>query len=306
MELTSLSEELIYNRRYRMRKTQAMRQQLGLEPYQDASLHNDELDTPRTVSVGIEIEMTWQDVMPELARQWQDSDKRPRDFPSSSDEFKTFSADYNAQDIVLKPVLQHIIQPTIPRVGTDAYWEFSFLPTRDVEVTAAELSSLYEANILSEDHEYSLHLIVSDIPSNRDAFALMTFLELNGGTTPQRLMQAAHSKKGSWARKGIGGVRKRYGYELIGADTAYELRTLSATSFETTIQLLRTAQLCTELMNSPDDRDFRTWVDIRNRMERFLVENDLPLEAWKSPKTDIAVWQRYAALIGNSALSETV
>jgi len=252
----------------------------------------DAYEQPSTISplsVGIEIEMTWRQAFPELSQRFVS----PATLHKNSEAYQTFSDAYDAHDKQLRPVLEHI-KNVIPRVGADAYWEFSFLPTNNLSVTTAELSLLYDASILRDDQEYSLHMTVAGITNDRDAFAFLCGIEQAGGTSPQRIIDAANSKKGSWARKGKGGALNRRPEELMGDDIiGYEFRTLSAQSEAQMNTVLTTAADLAHLYTA----DPEAWKAYRGSIERELTEHGLELKAWPRPRNDAEPWLRYSRLV---------
>jgi hypothetical protein len=156
------------------------------------------------------------------------------------------------------------------------------------------LSLLYDAAILRNDQEYSLHMTVAGIDNDRDAFAFLCGVEQAGGTSPQRIIEAAHSKKGSWARKGKGGALKRRPDELLGdEEVGYEFRTLSAQSEAQMNTVLTTAaELSHVYVNDPE-----AWKAYRASIEHKLSEHELPLKAWPKPKDDATTWLAYSGLV---------
>lgn len=254
------------------------------------------LDTPDVIesplAIGIEIEMTWRQAFPNLAKKWPVDGPSPRDLDPNSETYRRFSEEYDANERILKPLLTQV-QAVIPRIGADAYWEFSFLPTRNINVTIAELALLYEANILSDDMDYSLHMTVAGIDNDRDAFAFLCGLEQAGGTSADRIYEAAHSKKGAWSRKGTGGIMRRRSNELIGDDeVGYELRTLVCRTQEQINRILYKATDLTHLLQDGDG-----WKIFRKNIETSLHKQGLELKAWGRPKEDPTPWLAYAKLL---------
>lgn len=240
------------------------------------------------VGIGIEIETTWRQLFPEIAEQWP----TPMDLDTRSRDFRDFSAAYNKRDREITPKLA-AVRPYIPRVGYDAYWEFSFLPTKNVAVTVAEASALYEAGFLRDGVDYAMHMTVAGIDNDRDAFAFLCDLELSGGTTPDRIMEAARSVKGSWARKGEGGILTRRPEELLGEETTgYEFRTLAARSREQLESTLFRAANLANIMSRPDE-----WKNYRRMTEATLSAHGLPLTAWDHPKREPETWLAYSELL---------
>lgn len=244
-------------------------------------------------TIGIEIEMSWMQTFPELAAHYEDPDIRPIDLDHNSSEYKQFSKAYNRLDRKLKPTLEEI-QNVIPRVGRDAYWEFSFLPSKHIGVTIAELQTLYDAQILRDDVPYATHMTVATIDNDRDAFAFLCGLELSGGSSTERIHSAMNSKKGSWARKGKGGLLQRQPFELMGNDTkGYEFRTLVTTSAHQLSSVLLTAHQLANMYQS----DPLAWKQYRFHIESFLKENNLHLGAWERPQSNNIPWLAYAEFL---------
>ncbi len=279
-ETVSQLERKAFDPVYRLRRLNDVRRTLDL-----ATL---ELDAqPLGTSVGIEIEMTWPQAFPDMSR-WDKPDIRPRQLDRESAEYEQFSLDFDRNERKLLPKLKQI-ESVIPRVGRDAYWEFSFLPTKNVGILIAEVSTLFESGILRDDQMYATHLTLSGIDNDRDAYAALMLLELEGSTPSKRLTDMT-----GWARKGTGGMRKRHKYELLGDDEhAYEFRTLVTQSVEQVTQLLNTAQSITAMMHdSPDE-----WLNVRRELEQILRVEGLPLKVWPQPSQDPGLWLRYAQLL---------
>ena len=241
------------------------------------------------LTLGIEIEMTWRHVFPDIAAQWPS----PSELSTDSASYAGFSRAYDAHDRALKPTLEHI-QTVIPRVGNDAYWEFSFLPAKNLAITGTEIDLLYDADILRDGNQYSLHMTVAGIDNTRDAYAFLCALEQSGGTTADRVIEPARSLRGTWARKGVGGLVKRSSYELMGEDqTGYELRTLCATSQEQLHSTLTTAADLAHLYH----HDYETWKVYRGTIEYQLSEQGLELAPWDHPKRNEAPWLKYVDIL---------
>lgn len=273
---------------YRLGRLNQLRVELGLSPL------SIEFEAPQGVSVGIEIEMMWWQAFEDMSH-WGDSQLRPRDLDQSSEEYKQFAADYDRNEQQILPLLQEI-EAVIPRVGNDAYWEFSFLPTRHPEVLKAELDTLFELGVLRTDQDYATHLTVAGVHNRRDAFMLLTAAELAGGTTSDRLLLPTRQVGGAWSRRydTTGGMRHRAAHELYGpGSSGYEFRTLTTSSAEQIHQVIRVVQ---ELATSSLYHEAR-WLEQRRILEKVLVDNNLPLSDWPHPQDDPTYWQRYAELI---------
>lgn len=241
------------------------------------------------LSIGIEIEMTWRQAFPDLSQKYSES---PNKLGRFSREYHEFSQEYSKHDKQLLPLLQRI-EPVIPRVGNDAYWEFSFLPAHNMGVTDAELAVLYDTCILRDGNDYSLHMTVAGIDNDRDAFAFLCGLEQNGGSTPDRILEAMHSQKGAWARKGSGGIVKRRPDELMGNSTVgYEFRTLVGKSQEQINATLSTAAHLSQIHEQPEE-----WKEYRKETEGRLRAHGLEVKSWGSPRANEAPWLRYVELL---------
>lgn len=147
-------ERRAFDTPYRLRRLNSVRGLWGMSDY-----GLDSVDQGATV--GIEIEMSWPQAFPSMAK-WDRPDIRPRQLAEDGPEYAEFSQEYDRNDCRLKPLLSQI-ERVIPRVGRDAYWEFSFLPTRDVSVLMAEVETLYEKNILHPGSAYATHLTLSGV-----------------------------------------------------------------------------------------------------------------------------------------------
>jgi len=291
--LRPTEESAIFNVEKRFSQVSRLRQSLNLPRINAAEYLGTPEQFANNPTMGIEIEMSWTQVFPELAAQWEDQDVRPSQLDKDSREYKLFSKSYNKLDKNLKPILEEI-ENVIPRVGRDAYWEFSFLPSKHIGVTMAELQTLYDARILREGVPYATHMTVATIDNDRDAFAFLCGLELSGGSTPDRIKSAVTSSRGSWARKGKGGLMKRQPYELIGKDTeGYEFRTLVASSMQQMSSLLLTARDLATMYG----QDPVAWKQYRSYIESFLKDNDLELMSWENIKFTQAPWLKYAELL---------
>lgn len=291
MTLRQLGEDVVFDSGVRFAHLNTLRRDLELEPFQSPdATHDSSLPT-----AGLEIEMTWRQAFPDMHHRWLNAANSPHDLDRLSAEYRDFSRQYSQNDKRLKATLEKI-RPVIPRVGFDSYWEFSFRPTTDHRVAEAELRTLYDAKVLFEDIPYPTHMTVAGAMSPRDAGAILCILEREGGTTPERLESVARSKKGSWARKGIGGMRERSAGELEGADqSAYEFRTLVTTSPE---QMSRLFKLGQEMAHACL-HDERAWLAERTRVEAWLKSAGLPITPWAHPNQEehAEVWRAYAKLL---------
>ena len=286
MALERLGDNALFNISARFAHINALRDSFELDPLEIPST---QLDS-NSPTAGIEIEMTWRQAFKDMHDPWLHSDVIPRyELDINSAEYKAFHADYTRNYTQLIPRL-HSVTPVIPRVGDDSFWEFSFRPTKDPAVAHAELTTLYDADILFEDIPYPTHLTLAGIPSIRDAAAILCRLEQEGGTTPERLASPEHTKKGTWMQKGMGGIRKRYSTELEGDDTvAYEFRTLVTTSPEQMDRIFRLGQeLASTCLHHPD-----VWKKERDAVEASLVAQGLPLRMWGHPNREPLVWKSY-------------
>jgi len=286
MTLERLRDDSLFDTPARFTHLNKLRSQLGLSAL---SLPVDSANST-AATAGIEIEMTWRQAFKDMHDPWLNSDIVPRyDLDINSTEYRAFHLDYTRNYTQLVPRL-HSITPVIPRVGDDSFWEFSFRPTKDPAVANAELTTLYDADILFEDIPYPTHMTLAGIPSIRDAAAILCRLEQEGGTTPERLASPEHSKKGTWMQKGMGGIRKRYATELEGSDTvAYEFRTLVTTSPEQMDRVFRLGQaLAYTCLHDPDE-----WKKERGAIEASLVAQGLPLRMWGHPNREPLVWKAY-------------
>ncbi len=295
MTLRRIDSELLFDTPARLSHLNELRNELQLSPV--PITHTPETTLP---TLGIEIEMTWIQAFRDMQDRWLDSTDRPQDYSKKTDIYREFTKEYDRNDRQLRPILESIA-PVIPRVGFDAYWEFSFRPVNDTVVANAELSTLYEAGILFEDIPYPTHMTIADIETERDASTILCLLEQAGGTTPERLEAALTSKKGSWARKGKGGQRHRYAWELEGeATSAYEFRTLITTSPEQMGRLLVLGQeLAHTCLTHPT-----AWKNIQDTTERKLKSYDLPLKSWGSPRENPEIWRKYGKTLLVSSIEE--
>ncbi|HEY8886328.1 MAG TPA: hypothetical protein VIM31_02385 [Candidatus Microsaccharimonas sp.] len=291
--LRPTEKNAVFNVEKRFSQVSRLRQSLGLQPIDTAAYLGSATQFTHAPTIGIEIEMSWMQVFPELAAPWEAEGVRPSQLDHSSPEYKQFSKIYDRLDRKLKPTLEEI-QNVIPRVGRDAYWEFSFLPSKHIGITMAELQTLYDASILRDDVPYATHMTVATIDNDRDAFAFLCGLELSGGSTAKRIETAIQSQKGSWARKGTGGLLKRQPFELMGSDKdGYEFRTLVASSAQQMSSLLLTASHLAKMYQE----DPTSWKKYRSHIESHLRSNGLNLSPWGRPQSNQVPWLKYAELL---------
>jgi hypothetical protein len=290
MTLERLSDDNLFNTPTRFRQINALRETFSLDPLEMPTTPSN----PNTPTAGLEIEMTWRQAFKDMHDPWLHSDISPKyDLDIDSAEYRAFHMDYMRNSARLLPIL-HSLTPVIPRVGNDAFWEFSFDPVKDPSVAHAELKTLYDADILFEDIPYPTHMTIAGISSNRDAASILCLLEQAGGTTSKRLEAPLHSKihprHGAWMQKGNGGLRKRYEHELVGDDmTAYEFRTLVTTSPEQMNRIFRLGQeLAHTCLHHPLE-----WKKTRDKVEASLVAHGLPLRMWGPPTHEPLVWDSY-------------
>jgi hypothetical protein len=291
--LRPTEKSAVFNVEKRFSQVDRLRRSLGLSEINTEQFTGSAQTFEHSPTIGIEIEMSWMQTFPDLASEWEDSDRRPNQLDHNSPEYKRFSKGYDRLDRKLKPTLEEI-QNVIPRVGRDAYWEFSFLPSKHIGVTIAEVQTLYDAQVLHNDTAYATHMTVAGIDNDRDAFAFLCGLELSGGSTTDRIHTAITSQKGSWARKGKGGLLKRQPFELMGKDTeGYEFRTLVASSAQQLTSLLLTAHdLATMYQDDP-----AAWKRYRTYIESRLRVSGLELKSWERPQSDKIPWLKYADLL---------
>jgi len=279
----------LFNSSARFAQISKLRSALAL-PEIDTGIYADHseqfIDSP---TIGIEIEMTWAQAFPTLAEQW----KGLKFQDSPLDRTLPENQEFDKLDQELQSKLTEV-KKVIPRVGIDGYWEFSFHPSKHIGVTIAEAQTLYDASILHEGLNYATQMTIAGINNDRDAFAFLCALELSGGSSPERIESAATSLKGTWARKGKGGLLKRRPEELMGMDTeAYELRTLITTSSDQLTSLLLTAhQLAVMHQQDPD-----AWKEFRTHIESRVKAHGLNLTIWGHPRQNQGVWSKYGQLL---------
>lgn len=286
MSLQRIESHLLFDTQARITHLNELRDELALSPIPQPAVISDVAERP---TIGAEVEMTWVQAFRNMQGRWLNSEVRPRDHDIDSYTHREFALQYKRNNTRLAPILKSIT-PVIPRVGFDSYWEFSFRPVKDTRVSDAELTTLYEAGILFEDIPCATHMTIANIPSERDAAAILCLVEQAGGTTPKRLESARTSMKGSWARKGTGSMRLRAASELEGTHTsAYEFRTLVATSPEQMNRLMKLGQE----MAYVSIHNTRKWKQIRAKVEDSLVAQGLPLKQWGPPKDTPEIWKKY-------------
>lgn len=288
MRAEQLSPEEVFDGVLRLRRNNQMRQQLGLEP------NATELIGARLPSVGIEIEMAWHQALPELAAKWPNPSDRVKD--STSAGHAEFLEDYARADRTMKEMLA-ITMPYIPS-SPDAYWEFAFMPSEDSDVIAAEVKTLYDAEILRLGTEYATHLTITGLKKYEDAHIILWELEHNGGSSAARIEQAIHDPVGSWSVKSRGGVRRRWPRGMVGKPEgkAYELRSLITTSPEQIAYVMRTAQLLVqEAVQEPG-----VWEERRQAVKAECLKLGLEWGPWQKPKNAPEFWGRYALAIAES------
>ena len=277
------AERHAFDTTYRIGQLNKTRKLFGLEPTEVVSGQAGD-------TVGIEIEMTWPQAFPDMAP-WDRADVRPKDLAKDSAEYRAFCEAYDRNERRLLPKLKQL-EAFIPRIGRDAYWEFSFRPSKHVEILVAEVEMLYQAGILHDGYQYATHLTLAGRLNNSDAHAMLYMLEQMGGSTPQRLTSAV-----GWSRKGSGGMRQRYHHELLGQDMAgVEFRSLVTTSPNQIGDSLRLAQALGRMQREEPEQ----WMVIRGAAFEHLRGLRLPLNDWPKPKDDPGLWDTYAGSLGSS------
>jgi hypothetical protein len=276
----------VFDDTLRMKRLNGLRHRLGLAAFED--IVQSEPDVP---SLGIEIELTWDQAIPELREQWLGNSLRPASLNPHSRQYKEFRKLY-AQGHRRIQQQYRKIKDVFPQVSEDAYKEFSFNPSRNVRVIASEVETLYDMDILTEGTEYSTHLTISDVTSDYDAYALLCLLEMNGGTTVNRITAPSRSRTGSWAQKGAGGILKRRPEELIGGtQIAYELRSLVTTDPEQLASVLETAQNTVVDQNHHREK----WELQRRAIKKSFEAAGLIWTDWDDPRQPSEIWNGYAA-----------
>ncbi len=277
-----LFPEEVFNNPFRMQRNNEMRERLGLEP------DNTELTGVHLPSVGIEIEIGKHQALREVLAKWPDPAVRVKG--STSPDHAEFLRDYADADRAMKEMLA-ITSSYIPS-APDAYWEFAFLPSHDSDVLAAEVKTLYDAEILHPGVEYATHLTITGVPRYEDAHVILWELEHNGGSSPERIEQAIDDPVGAWSVKSRGGVRRRWPRGLVGKPErkAYELRSLITTSPEQSAYIMRSAQLLVnEAVTEPE-----LWDERRRAVRAECQKLGLQWNPWLKPKNDPEFWGRYA------------
>lgn len=284
--MRNLNEREIFDPFAREQSIAGLRETLHLTP---APIErNPALMSPLTT--GIEIEQTWRQALPVLGEVWNRRAGSPRNI-LNADEWKAFTTAYNDEDARVRSILESIT-PAIPSPSMDAYWEFSFYPSKNLNYTKMEADSLFDAGLLRDGFEYSLHMTVAGLSTDRDAFAYASALEMSGATTPTRLASAALAKSGAWAQKSTGGIRRRRADELSGDDTVgYEIRTLCVTSQEQLVRTLAQAARVATIYHSGD------WTEFVKDTEGRQRAAGLSLAPWPKPKLDNSQWELYASLL---------
>jgi len=286
----------VFNVTRRFEQIDSLRNHIGLVSIDHVAYGSQIVEPFDTPTIGIEIEMSWMQAFPAMAEKWKESTVRPNTLGVFSPAYREFHKTYDANDKALRPILEEI-EHVIPRVGKDAYWEFSFLPSKHIGVSMAELQTLYDASILYDGIPYATHMTVAEIDNDRDAFAFLCGLELSGGSTPARIETAISSQKGSWARKGKGGILKRQPTELMGSDTkGYEFRTLVAQSAQQMSSLFHTAQQLANMVKN----DPASWRAYRSHIESHLKAHNLALSTWGQPRQNQPQWLAYSKLLSDN------
>jgi len=286
--MRSLNEREIFDPFAREQSISWLRETLTLPPLpieRDPALMS-------PLTAGIEIEETWRQALLILGTEWSNREGSPKNI-LNADEWMAFTKAYNEEDSRVRAVLESIT-PAIPSPSMDAYWEFSLYPSKNLNYTKMETDSLFDAGLLRDGFEYSLHMTVAGLSTDRDAFAYASALEMSGGTTPSRLGRAALARSGAWAQKSNGGIRKRRADELNGDDTTgYEIRTLCVTSQEQLTQTLGNAARIATLYHSAE------WGEFVKDIEGRQKAAGLVLAPWPKPKVDNEPWATYASLVAN-------
>lgn len=174
--------------------------------------------SPHGVTLGIEIEIPKDSVLPEDAKNWSGGEKKKYLFD-------------------LKEKYKETEKIGVPS-GKDQFWEFAHAPAHSPETLAREVQTLVGMGLINPDYEkFPLHVTIGGISFNSDkadegAHVLARVLDATGwATTGERLLAPYTDPDSNWTSHNLPtGIRERQMDKIVQPEsgemkTAVELRT---------------------------------------------------------------------------------
>lgn len=250
--------------------------------------------------LGIEIEVPFSSFFPDLWARYSLAERGIRGLEIH--ELEALSRECVEPERALREKLALTVAAGIPR-GNDRYWEFSLPPAREVALLVEAVRLLTAAGVLPRGRRHSLHLTISGLHANRDAYTLLGVLEALH-VTPERLasglVQSRQAIHTGWARKGKSGILEKGAADLLGpAPCAVELRTLQLPGDDMELQdLLARAQGWAHAIAHTDKSPWWSiWCSVRDLFRHQLHDLGLPDANWwtsgPAGGVDFESWTRF-------------
>lgn len=275
--------------------------------------YREDHSSPYTPTLGIEIEIREQSVLPPEAKQWFEGD-RERFLEKKKQPYRKTE------------------KLGVP-AGKDKFWEFANAPTYYYATLSREVQALIEMGLINPSYSrHPLHITVGGISlgvsmndlynqntvsieqsadklipeSGKETFVLARTLEATGwSTTGGRLLRPylAKGEHSAWTIKGVGGVKERPRHQIdLGVSKAVEFRTFQLQNFAGLDRTLRSAFLLgtalrayqTDAEEAPLEVDedpvirkqlSEIWEKFSHESRRIFSTYDLadPQSVWQTP-----------------------
>jgi hypothetical protein len=226
--------------------------------------------------IGIEIEVKFSNYFPFIYNKYLSSGKI-----YSLEEQNIINEEISILEKPLLDKLEKTIEAGIPR-GKDKYWEFSFLPQKDLTELYYQVEILKKVNLIPKG-EHSLHITIGDYKINKKIYCILMAMELLF-TNKERIF-AGFPKDGNnfkgWARKGNGGILVKDSSKLVNSSYGVELRTLTIDENTNIYDLF---YFLNYLINNKNSL---------NSLRDKMIEVGLPDKNWEVPFCQYDTWTKY-------------
>lgn len=256
-------------------------------------------------TIGIEVEVTEESIMPPGSTTWNEQQKK-----AYLDEKQQL---YSETDKAGVPAADEVV-----------LWEFAHKPSRHYATQTREVQALMRLGLIHPTGESPVHMTMSDIvadgPKGRESIMLLRLLEATGwSTTGDRILEPSQSIEDvSWFyHNAYEGVRTRGKEKLsLGADAATEMRTFVLRSLSGLHRTLHAAytlggalkayQKEDDLRNDTEHHLAAVWSTISGQAQALFEQYELPnpvTTEWNIDRvsdteaTQDECWKRFAELL---------
>lgn len=235
-------------------------------------------------SIGLEIEVKFKYVFPELHKKYFTDIRYYNNLPTS--EKDKISAEISVAEKDIKNLYEKTIRCGVPK-GLDKYWEFAFNPVYETDLILYQIDILEQVGLIPKGN-HSLHINIGGLPANKKAYIITSALELLY-VSKERMMCGIRDCIGpvAWSRKGRAGIREKTKYHLMEVDTGFEIRTTEYTDLNTLNSMLR---FVSHYINDENTADYE---NLEKYISDLLIKYDLPNKNWENPSTNPEIWTRY-------------